>query len=243
MKCLARLRYWAAICFAVAAFPATADDHFEQAKDIVERTLGGQVTGNDAVKLSFVVLNRDGSTQMERAAHFPFYSGELIRVKVVSSQNGTLQLTNISPSGKITPFRTIQVQAGLAAYYPPEPGGVLEFTNSVGTEILRVNFTPTQPMAANPPAQPGAPAGQPQFPPSYGGSPQNSGPPPAIPATPSSATPSRASEFFSGVQGKSYLYAKDIRETVLEVPQATYLTRPSGSGPLQYEVSIQHRNQ
>lgn len=238
MNCLARLRYWTAIYFVVAAFPVTADEHFEQAKDIVERTLGGQVTGNDAVKLSFVVLNRDGSTQMERAAHFPFYSGELIRVKVVSSQNGALQLTNISPSGKITPFRTIQVQAGLATYYPPETGGVLEFTNNIGTEILRVSLTPTQAM---PVAQPSAPAtaGQLQYPTNYGGSPQNSAPPPGS----SSATPSRASEFFSGVQGKSYTYAKDIRETVLEMQQGTYLTRPSGSGPLQYEVSIQHRNQ
>jgi hypothetical protein len=44
------------------------------------------------------------------------------------------------------------------------------------------------------------------------------------------------------VQGKAYAYAKDIRETVLETPNATYLVRPTESGPLQFDVTIQHRN-
>lgn len=275
------------------------------AKDIIERTLSGQNTGNEAIKLSFLVLNKDGSTQMERAAHHPFYSGELMRVKILTGQNGTLQLTNINSFGKATPMRPTPVQAGVPAYYPPENNAVLEFANAIGNETLRVSFTPQSfPLpnntpgnsgqaaypAANPLSQPYAPSqssveqmpGQVGMPlpsttvytpptqrpggmvngnyadsylsqgtpsPTLGGvgsvSAVNAPNPIATGATSPSATPSypsRPSEFFSGVQGKAYAYAKDIRETVLETPNATYLVRPIESGPLQFDVSIQHRN-
>ncbi len=274
-------------------------------KDIIERTLGGQNTGNSAIKLSFLILNKDGSTQMERAAHYPFYSGEMMRVKILSAQSGTLQLTNINATGKVTPMRTIPVQAGTPAYYPPENNAVLEFANAAGSEILRVVFTPQASMSSNGNWNNGNPTayGQPNPSPSYAPLPGNAMQPSGqvmtgqgssgaayipptqpvesvgngnvsggaqgqggaypvqgnygIPGNPggvnpvppasgqqgmASGMPSRPSEYFTGVQGKAYAYAKDIRETVLETPNATYLTRPTETGAIQFEVTIQHRN-
>jgi hypothetical protein len=232
-----------------------ADVDVAQTKDIIERSLAGQSTGQDAIRLSFLILNRDGSTQMERAAHFPFYTGEIMRVKVVSGQTGSLQLTNINASGKATPFRTISVQAGVPAYYPPEPGAVLEFANTTGNEVIRVNFIPAASLAPlpstnnAPPNNGGVVVAAPPVAPYNGGG----GGTPVINVTPQplyaqqppvvSTLPSRPSEFFSDVQGKAYSYSKDIRELVLETPQATYLTRPSGTGGLSFDVTIQHRNQ
>lgn len=275
------------------------------AKDIIERTLGGQNTGNSAIKLSFLILNKDGSTQMERAAHYPFYSGEMMRVKILSAQSGTLQLTNINATGKVTPMRTIPVQAGTPAYYPPENNAVLEFANAAGSEILRVTFTPQTSISSNSNWNNGNPSayGQPNlsqsYVPSLGNAMQTSGQimtgqvspgaayvPPSQPADTvgngsvnggaqgqggaypvqgnvgysgnpvgmspvppasghqgmASGMPSRPSEFFTGVQGKAYAYAKDIRETVLETPNATYLVRPVETGAIQFDVTIQHRN-
>lgn len=274
-------------------------------KDIIERTLGGQNTGNSAIKLSFLILNKDGSTQMERAAHYPFYSGELMRVKILSAQSGSLQLTNINATGKVSPMRTIPVQAGIPAYYPPENNAVLEFANATGSEILRVAFTPQASMAANGNWSNGSPSayGQPNPSSSYVSSPDNAmqtsgqvmagqgspgtayippsqsvestgggnynagvqgqgasypvqgsvgypsnsgGVTPVAPVSSQQGAvpsmPSRPSEFFTGVQGKAYAYAKDIRETVLETPNATYLMRPAETGAIQFDVTIQHRN-
>ncbi|TBO31277.1 hypothetical protein EYS42_08505 [Aquabacterium lacunae] len=210
-------------------------------KDMVERTLSGAPTGQDAVKLSFVLVNKDGTLQMERAAHFPFYTGERFKAKLLSSRNGTLQLTNINPAGKATPFRVIAVQAGVPAYYPPEATNVLEFANLTGEETLRVTFTPdqvvntqvqsaatstgTDPVSlyglATSPAD--APVGQPA---THAGMPQ----------------PTRASDYFANVSGKAYTYSKDMREVVLESPQSTLLVRPSGTGNLQFDVKVMHRN-
>jgi hypothetical protein len=235
-------------------------------KDIIESTLSGAPTGQDAVKLSFVLVNKDGSPQMERAAHFPFYTGERFKAKLISSQNGALQLTNISPAGKVTPFRVISVQAGVPAYYPPEATNVLEFANIVGDETLRVTFTPAGGPAANAVQTPFASAsGQVAVNPaaSYV-TPANAGANGMGAATstgaPGSNTmvsqagvvsgvtssvgtpPTRASDYFGDVSGKAYVYAKDIREVVLETTQSTMLTRPSGSGSLQFDVKVMHRN-
>jgi len=54
--------------------------------------------------------------------------------------------------------------------------------------------------------------------------------------------PTRASDFFGDVSGKAYVYSKDIREVVLETNQSTMLTRPSGTGSLQFDVKVTHRN-
>lgn len=202
-----------------------AESNLTQARDIVEQTLAGNTTGQDTVKLSFIILDKKGNAQMERAAHFAFYTGEMFRAKIVSSQSGTLQLSNIGPTGKVTQFRPIPVQAGATAYYPPETSSVLQFADSTGNETLRVTFTPNNISTQTTPAPVSLPA-------PIVGSQDTSTAPPAL---------TRPSEFFSGVQGKAYFHAKDIKEIVIETADNTILTRPTGTGILQFDVFIQHQ--
>lgn len=204
---------------------------FKSAPDI---GFAGPKAGQDVVKLSFVMLNRDGTPQMERAAHFPFFTGELFRLKLLASQSGSLQISTVSPAGKATPLRPIRAQAGVEAFYPENPKGALEFFGATGNETLKVSFTPDAATPApNPPSSP--PMVQPVS------SAVESNPPTNQP-TDSAAAPTKPSDFFSEVQGKAYAYSKDIRETVIETPQATYLARPPNSGPLTFEIVIQHQD-
>lgn len=240
-----------------AVMPAVAQDNIARAKDIIESALSGQPTGNDVIGLSFLVLNPDGSAQMPRSGGQPFYTGERMRVRILPAQSGTLQLININSQGKSTPFRQIPVQAGVPAFYPPEQGNTLEFANVTGQEILRVVFNPTPGTMPAIPVQPQQPnTVNPTFPvqlPTPVSPVATDNPLAALfPVSPQTDSPillpgmtagmSQASNFFSGVTGKAYVNPKDIREVVVQSSDATYITRPSGTGAIQFDVTIQHRN-
>jgi len=185
-----------------------------------------------------LMLNKDGSPQFERAAHLPFYTGEIFILKIRSSTPGTLRLTNISPSNKVTSFTPMPIRANVDTYYPDNPNNVLEFSVDSGEETLLVEIIPdaassTETTAAIS-ATPARDAPAQLF------SRQQTTVVASASAAPEGSAPAQASAYFSDVQGKAYPYAKDVRETVLETQDATYLTRPAGSGNLVFEVKIQH---
>lgn len=218
-----------------ASSPALAQAvDYGAAKGIVERTLAGEATGQQAMDVSVLVFGPQGGNPMQRAAHQSFFTGERFKLKIRASQSGTLQVVNIEQSGKENRLSPAAINAGVETLYPADPGKFLEFDNNSGNEILRLSLVTA-----------GAPA-------PMSGSAMAC--PPACPVdnsyvTPTSApapAPSAASALYGNAAGKAYVTGKGIKEVVLESAVGpngggrTQIIQPLNGGGLSYEMQIKH---
>lgn len=204
---------------------------YKTAKGIIERTLGGEQTGQQAMEVSVVVYSPQGGNPIQRAAHLNFFTGERFKLKIRASHSGNLSVTNIEQSGKINVLSAAQVQAGVETLYPAEAHKFLEFDRSSGDETLRIVLTPMS-QGASPP-QDYAPPRQNDY-----GMPC----PPACPV-PSNQQQNSADALYGNTYGKAFVTGKGIREVVLEpnCPTCpTQFVQPVNGGGLFHEMKIKH---
>lgn len=251
------------VAFGVASSPlalAQAVD-YEAAKGIIERTLAGEPTGQQAMDVSVLVFSPQGGNPIQRAAHQSFFSGERFKLKIRASQSGMLQVVNVEQSGKENRLSPATLSAGVESLYPADPGKFLEFDNNSGNEILRLSLVTAGapgpvsglPMAC-PPAcpvdsryAPPAPPPVQACPPGYQGTAGGCVPSPCLPgACGSASASSAASALYGNATGKAYVTGKGIKEVVLESAAGpnggarTQIIQPLNGGGLSYEMQIRH---
>ncbi len=192
------------------------------AKSIVLRTLGGEPTGMDGMQISFMIRNQDGSV-MPRDHKYPFNTGHRFKVKVASTADGNLTITNIDPLGKVTPLLTQAVTRGMETVIPARGDQFFEFEGPKGDERLKFELIP---VSYNPPA-----LGLPN--PLINVTPSNPTPPPG-PINPALISPPPSTPY-SNVSGKS------IRLVTSSDGSSDYLIRPAGTGTLVQEIVIKHQ--
>lgn len=127
----------------LAAFPAWADSSAKprSAKDIGIARLAGQPGSQEVIVVSVLIANPDG-TLAPRAANQNFRTGERFKVRVQTSQDGTLLLTNITPRGEQRELLRAQATAQGELLLPREPGTLFELTGNAGEDQLIVTLLP-----------------------------------------------------------------------------------------------------
>jgi hypothetical protein len=127
----------------LVVFPAWGDSAAKprSAKDIGITRLAGQPGDQEAIVVSVLIANPDG-TLAPRAANQQFRTGERFKVRVQTSQDGTLLLTNITPRGEQRELLRIQASAQGELLLPREPGTLFELTGNAGEDQLIVTLLP-----------------------------------------------------------------------------------------------------
>lgn len=221
---------------------------YRAARSLVQETLAGKNTGQQAMEVGVLVYGPQGGMPIQRAAHLAFFTGERFKLKILSSRAGTLQVVNIEPTGRENRLTPMPVAAGSETLYPAEPNKFLEFDATAGDELLRLTLLPSgQALPAAPsmpaPASAQAPAGD-----DFGGllallegTGGSASAPPAAPPSAASGRPG-ADALFDNVEGKAYVAAgKGIHEVVLEAPSATQVVQPISGAGLVYDLKLKHR--
>lgn len=126
-----------------AVLPAWADSSAkpQSAKDIGIARLAGQPGNQEAIVVSVLVANPDG-TLAPRAANQNFRTGERFKVRVQTTQDGTLLLANVTPRGEHRELLRIQAAAQGELLLPREPGTLFELTGDAGEDQLIVTLLP-----------------------------------------------------------------------------------------------------
>lgn len=104
-------------------------------------TLGGTQTGYEGISVTVIVLNPDGTTT-QRAPTESFYSGEKFRIKLVSTADGELAVSNTNTLGITKQLLTLPV-FNKAEITLPGPTTAFAFTGSKGIETLSLVVTPS----------------------------------------------------------------------------------------------------
>lgn len=247
------------VAFGIAASPQVLAQpvDYEAAKGIIERTLAGEPTGQQAMDVSVLVYSPQGGNPIQRAAHQSFFTGERFKLKIRASQSGTLQVVNVEQSGKENRLSPAALSAGVETLYPADPGKFLEFDNNSGNEILRLSLVtagaPVPTSGSSMACPPACPVGNSYAPPvqacpaGYQAGAGGCVPSPCIPgACGSASASSAASALYGNATGKAYVTGKGIKEVILESAAGpngggrTQIIQPLNGGGLSYEMQIRH---
>jgi hypothetical protein len=111
------------------------------ARDIVLSTLSGAKTGYDGISVTVLVMDANGNYS-QRAPDQPFYDGDKFRIKITSTTDGMLSITNINPQGTSKPLFNQPVSRGVEVTIPADPSSVFSFVGVKGLETLSLLVTP-----------------------------------------------------------------------------------------------------
>lgn len=191
------------------------------AKSIVLRTLQGENTGMDGMQISFLVRNLDGSV-MPRDHKYPFLTSTRFKVKVTSTAEGNLTITNIDPIGRVLPLLTQPVAKGVETLIPERGDQFFEFEGPKGDERLKFEIVPASYNPPPPPLGDGRTGTNPNVN-AIGGT---------ISPVPSGNIPNSP---YSNVTGKS------IRLVTTSDGKSDFIIRPAGTGTLLQEIIVKHQ--
>ena len=137
-----KLKHLATIClFVLTCFAGNILAGEISAKDMILSTLSGSQTGYEGVSITVIVLNPDGTTS-QRAPTETFYTGERFRIKLVSTADGELSVSNTNTLGITRQLLTLPI-VNKTEITLPGPTTAFAFTGSKGTETLSLVVTPS----------------------------------------------------------------------------------------------------
>jgi len=188
------------------------------AKSIVLRTLGGENTSMDGMQISFLVRNQDGSL-MPRDHKYPFNTGHMFKVKLVSTADGNLTVTNIDPLGKTMALLNQPLVKGTETVIPQRGDQFFEFEGPKGDERLRFELIPA----------------------TYNANPADT----TLNPGNTSATTGTSNAQTGGGSGATTPYSnargKSIRLVTFSDGKSDFIVRPSGTGTLVQEITVKHQ--
>ena len=138
-------KFWVILSLAgfLASSSAYAQEEELSARDIVLATLSGAKTGYDGISVTVFVMGADGN-YTQRAPDQPFYDGEKFRIRLTSTTDGILNITNINPQGISKPLFSQAVIHGTEVNIPADPSSAFSFSGTKGMETLSLLVTPNQ---------------------------------------------------------------------------------------------------